>query len=187
MVSESGTSRSPSPRRIPPPGRPRTRGREEEVAEAATQAEARRERTFHENEDARERIVDEAELRRGEEAAHRPNQICADLEDRLRALPPVPAVTVPRTETGSIHSVPIAETPVHTVPVTPVPVSPALPVMEPLVPPESVSIPEDAASIIQPMRTAAARHAEEITLEREQMASKRAELAAEKGKRNWKR
>ena len=89
-----------------------------------------------------------------------------------------------------IHSVPIAETPVHTVPVTPVPVSPALPVMEPLAPPESVSIPEDVASIVQPMRTAAARHAEEIeeiTLEREQMDSKRAELAAEKGKRNWKR
>ena len=97
MVSESGTSRSPSPRRIPPPGRPRTRGRdrEEEVAEAATQAEARRERIFHENEGARERIFDEAELRRGEEAAHRPNQICADLEDRLRALPPVPAVAIP--------------------------------------------------------------------------------------------
>ena len=156
----------------------------EEVAEAATQAEERRERIFHENENARERVFDEAELRRGEEAAHRQNQIWADLEDRLRALPPVPAAAVPRTETGSTHSVPITETPVHTVPVTPVPVSPALPVMEPPAPPESVSIPEDAASIIQSMRTAAARHAEEIReiveLEREQMASERAELAAER-------
>jgi hypothetical protein len=156
----------------------------EEVAEAATQAEDRRERIFRENEDARERMFDEAELRRGEEASHRRNQIWADLEDRLRALPSVPAAAVPRTEAGSIHSVSVAETPVHTVPVTPISVSPSLPVVEPGVPPEPVPIPEDAASIIQSMRTAAARHAEEIReiveLEREQMANERAEFAAER-------
>lgn len=156
----------------------------EEVTEAAMQGENRRERIFRENEGERERIFDEAEQRRGEEAVHRRNQIWADLEDRLRALPSVPAIAVPRTETGSIHTVSVAETPVHTVPVTPASVSPALPVVEPGAPPEPVSIPEDAASIIQSMRTAAARHAEEIReiveLEREQMANERAEFAAER-------
>ena len=156
----------------------------EEVEEAATHAERRRDRIFRENEEERERIFDEAELRRADEAARRRNQIWADLEDRLRTLPPVPAVAVPRTEPGSIHSVPITETPIHTVPVTPVPLSPALPVMEPAAHPEPVPIPEDAASIIQSMQTAAARHAEEIReiveLEREQMANERAELAADR-------
>lgn len=208
MVSESGSSLSSSPRRVPPPGRSRTRPRTrsrarspdlsytdserdredrlrdldehmEDIEEAATRAEDRRERIFRENEEARERVFDEAEVRRAEEAGHRRNQIWADLEDRLRALPPVPTAAVPRTETGSILSVPIAGTPLHTVPVTPVPPSSVLPVMEPPAPPE-----EDAASIIQSMRTAAARHAEEIReiveLEREQMASERAELAAER-------
>ncbi|KAF9781346.1 hypothetical protein BJ322DRAFT_1010856, partial [Thelephora terrestris] len=164
----------------------------EEVAEAATQAEDRRERIFRENEEARERVFDEAELRRAEEAAHRRNQIWADLEDRLATLPPLPIATVPRTEAGSFDSVHIAEsiTPVHTppisptIPVTPViPGSPALP-LEPASPAEPVPIPEDAASIVQSMRTAAARHADEIReivdSEREQIAHERAELAAER-------
>lgn len=156
----------------------------EDAAEAAGEAEERRERIFRENEEERERIFDEAEVRRAEEAAHRRNQIWADLEDRLRALPPVQAVPVPRTEAGSIHSVPITETPVHSLPVSPVSTSHALPVMEPAPPPEPEPTHEDAASIIQSMRTAAARHAEEIReiveLEREQMAGERAELAAER-------
>ena len=165
-----------------------------EVAEAATQAEDRRERIFRENEEARERIFDEAELRRAEEAAHRRNQIWADLEDRLRALPPLPMAAVPPTEAGSIHSVRVAEsiTPVHTPPITPtIPVTPIVPgspalTLEPTSPVGPVPIPEDAASIVQSMQTAAARHAEEIReiveLEREQIASERAELAAERGR-----
>ena len=162
-----------------------------EVAEAASQAEERRERIFRDNEEARERIFDEAELRRAEEAAHRRNQIWADLEERLRALPPLPPVAVPATEEGSIHSVRVSEsvTPVHTpqmsptVPVTPVLGSPALPMIEPGAPTE---LPEDAASIVQSMRTAAARHAEEIReiveLEREQIANERAQLADERAR-----
>ena len=201
-------SRSFSPRRAPAPGRAGTRPRDRsrprsgdltfadaereredrfsdleahmgEVAQAASQAEERRERVFRENEEDRERTFDEAEVRRGEEATRRRNQIWADLEERLEALPPAPAVPVPRTEAGSIHSVRIAEsvTPVHTPPISPG--SPALPLAQ-----EPVPIHEDAASIIQSMRTAAARHAEEIReiveLEREQMANERAELAAER-------
>ena len=219
IVGEPGHSRSPSPRHVPPPGRAHSRtrthsgprsqeltfadgererqdrfrdleGHMDELAEAATEAEDRRERIFRENEEARERIFDEAELRRAEEAAHRRNQIWADLEDRLRALPPVTVAAVPHSVAGSIH---VAEsiTPVHTPPISPtipitpvVPGSPSLSVMEPAAGPEPVSIPEDAASIVQSMRTAAARHAEEIReiveLEREQMANERAQFAAER-------
>jgi len=163
-----------------------------ELAEASTEAEDRRERIFRENEESRQRLFDDAELTRAEEAAHRRNQIWADLEDRLRALPPV-TVAVPPSDLGSFESVHVAESAIAhtppispTVPVTPVvPGSPApLPVVEPAAGPEPVLIPEDAASIVQSMRTAAARHAEEIReiveLEREQMANERAELAAER-------
>ena len=164
-----------------------------ELDEATTEAEDRRERIFRENEEAREAIFDEAELRRAEEAAHRRNQIWADLEERLQALPPA-TVAVPRSDAGSIQSIHVAEstTSVHTPPISPtVPVTPivlgspvSLPVVEPASRPEPVSIPEDAASIVQSMQTAAARHAEEIReiveLEREQMANERAELAAER-------
>ena len=222
IVSEPGRSRSPSPRRVPPPShaRPRERTRSGprsqelayadgererqdrfrdleshlgELADASTEAEDRRERIFRENEESRQRIFDDAELTRAEEAAHRRNQIWADLEDRLRALPPVTMATVPPSDVGSIESVQVTESliahtpPISpTVPVTPVvPGSPApLPVVEPMAGPEPVLIPEDAASIVQSMRTAAARHAEEIReiveLEREQMANERAELAAER-------
>jgi len=147
-----------------------------EFAEAATEAEDRRERIFRENEEARERTFDEAELRRAEESAHRRNQIWADLEDRLRALPPVVVTTVPGSDAVSISP---------TIPVTPVVLgSPApLPVMEPMAEPEPIAH-DDASSIVQSMRTAAARHAEEIReiveIEREQMANERAELAAER-------
>jgi len=163
-----------------------------ELAEAASEAEDRRERIFRENEEARERIFDEAEVRRAEEAAHRRNQIWADLEDRLRALPPVAVAAVPRSDAGSIHSVHFTEsmtsvhTPAHspTIPVTPVIPGSPLPVMEPAVGPEPVSVHEDAASIVQSMRAAAARHAEEIReiveLEREQMANERADFTAER-------
>jgi hypothetical protein len=165
-----------------------------ELTELATEAEDRRDRIFRESEEARERTFDEAELRRAEEAAHRRNQIWADLEDRLRALPPVAAAAVPRSDEGSIHSIHITESmaSVHTPPISPtipitpvIPGSPApLPVVEPAGGAEPVSIHEDAASIVQSMRTAAARHAEEIReiveLEREQMANERADLAAER-------
>jgi len=163
-----------------------------ELAEAASEAEDRRERIFRDNEEARERIFDEAEVRRAEEAAHRRNQIWADLEDRLRALPPVPGAPVPRSDLGSIHSVDFTETvtSVHTPPISPtIPVTPVipgspLPVTEPVVGPEPVPVHEDAASIIQSMRAAAARHAEEIReiveLEREQMANERGDFAAER-------
>ena len=165
-----------------------------DLAEASTEAEDRRERIFRENEEARERIFDDAELRRAEEAAHRRNQIWADLEDRLRALPPVTAAAVPHSDAGSIHSIPVAESTasVHTPPITPtipvtpvVPGSPAdLPVVEPTAGAEQIPIHEDAASIVQSMRTAAARHAEEIReivdFEREQMATERADFAAER-------
>ena len=165
-----------------------------ELAEAATEAEDRRERIFRENEEARQAIFDEGELRRAEEAAHRRNQIWADLEDRLRALPPATVTTVPHSDAGSIQSIHVAESTisVHTPPISPtIPVTPVVPgsptplsVMEPAAEPEPVSIPEDAASIVQSMRTAAARHAEEIReiveLEREQMTSERVEFAAER-------
>ena len=217
-------SRSPSLRHVPPPGpvrpsRARTRsgprsqdltfadGERErqdrfrdleahmtDLAEASTEAEDRRERIFRENEEARERIFDDAELRRAEEAAHRRNQIWADLEDRLRALPPVTAAAVPHSDAGSIHSIPVAESTasVHTPPITPtIPVTPVvpgsptdLPVVEPTAGAEQIPIHEDAASIVQSMRTAAARHAEEIReivdFEREQMATERADFAAER-------
>ena len=163
-----------------------------ELAEASTEAEDRRERIFRENEEARERIFDEAELRRAEEAAHRRNQIWADLEDRLRALPPVTAAAVPPSDGGSIHSVHITEsmTSAHTPPITPtIPVTPVVPgspahlTVEPTGA-GPVLIDEDAASIVQSMRTAAARHAEEIReivdFEREQMATERANFAAER-------
>ena len=162
-----------------------------DLDEAATEAEDRRERIFRENEEARHGIFDEAELRRAEEAAHRRNQIWADLEERLQALPPATVAAVPHSDAGSIHSIHVAESTVsvHTPPITPTipvtPVVPGSPVPLPVVEPaEHVSIPEDAASIVQSMRTAAARHAEEIReiveLEREQMANERAELAAER-------
>jgi hypothetical protein len=163
-----------------------------DIAEAATEAEERREMIFRRSEEDRERIFDAAELRRAEEAAHRRNQIWADLEDRLGDLPPRPAVAIPHTEAGSIHSVHVAESvgPVYTpqisptIPVTPlVPGSPALPVVEPAAPPESVSIPEDAASIVQSVQTAAVLHAEEIRriidTEREQMADERERMMEE--------
>jgi hypothetical protein len=165
-----------------------------DLAEAATEAEDRRERIFRDNEEARERVFDEAELRRAEEAAHRRNQIWADLEDRLRALPPVATVAVPHSDEESIQSVRISESTIsaHTPPISPtIPVTPvvpgsptSLPLMEPAAGAEPVPIHEDAASIVQSMRTAAARHAEEIReiveLEREQMANERAELTAER-------
>ena len=171
-----------------------------ELAEGAGEAEDRRERIFRENEEDRQTIFDEAELRRAEEAAHRRNQIWADLEERLRALPPATAVPVPRSDAGSVQSIHAAESTisVHSPPISPtisvtpivpgtpvVPGSPvSLPVVEPATRPEPVSIPEDAASIVQSMQTAAARHAEEIReivgLEREEMANERAELAAER-------
>lgn len=162
-----------------------------DLDEAATEAEDRRERIFRENEEARQGIFDEAELGRAEEAAHRRNQIWADLEERLRTLPPATVAAVPHSDVGSIQSIHVAESTasVHTPPITPTipvtPVVPGSPVPLPVVEPaEHVSIPEDAASIVQSMRTAAARHAEEIReiveLEREQMANERAELAAER-------
>ena len=70
-----------------------------DLAEVCNEAEDRRERIFRENEEARERIFD-AELRRAEEAAHRRNQIWADLEDRLRVLPPVMAAAVSHSDAG---------------------------------------------------------------------------------------
>ena len=218
IVGEPGHSRSSSLRRVPPPGRatrartrsgPRSqeltfadgeRERQDrfrdleahmgELGEATTEAEDRRERIFRENEEARERVFDEAELRRAEEAAHRRNQIWADLEDRLRALPPVPAAAVPRSDVGSIHSThfPESTASAHTPPISPtIPVTPVIPESPtplPVEPAEPVLIHEDAASIVQSMRTAAARHAEEIReiveSEREQMADERAEVAAER-------
>ena len=93
-----------------------------------------------------------------------------------------------------IHSIPIAESTasVHTplitstIPVTPVvPRSPTdLPVMEPTAGAEPILIHEDAASIAQSMRTAAAHHTEEIqeivNFEREQMATEWADFAAKR-------
>ena len=223
ITGELARSRSPSPRRVRPPDRARPRARTRsgprsqelafadgereredrfrdlethvgDLADVATEAEDRRERIFRENEEERQTIFDEAELRRAEEAAHRRNQIWADLEDRLRALPPVATAVVPPSDIGSIHSVHVSESTVSvhtppispTVPITPVvPASPLhLPVVEPTAGQEPILIHEDAASIVQSMRTAAARHAEEIReiveLEREQMANERAELGAER-------
>jgi hypothetical protein len=91
----------------------------EEVAEAAIQAEDRRERIFREKEGGRERIFDE--VSRAKEKGGSCPQTKPDpgrLGDRLWALPSVPAVAVPRTEAGSTHSVSVVETPVCTVPVT---------------------------------------------------------------------
>ena len=79
----------------------------------------------------------------------------------------------------------------HTPPITPTipatPVVPGSPVhlpVEPAAGAEPVLMHEDAASIVQSMRTAAARHAEEIReivdSEREQMATERANFAAER-------
>jgi hypothetical protein len=221
IVGEPGRSRSSSPRRVRPTRSTRARahsgprsqeltfadGERErqdrfgdlethmgDLAEAATEAEDRRERIFRDNEEARERVFDEAELRRAEEAAHRRNQIWADLEDRLRALPPVATVAVPHSDEESIQSVRISESTIsaHTPPISPtIPVTPvvpgsptSLPLMEPAAGAEPVPIHEDAASIVQSMRTAAARHAEEIReiveLEREQMANERADFTAER-------
>jgi hypothetical protein len=100
------------------------------LAEAATEAEDRREKIFRDNEEARERVFDEAELRRAEEVAHRRNQIWADLEDRLRALPPVATVAVPHSDEESIQSVRISESTIsaHTPPISPtIPVTPVVP------------------------------------------------------------
>jgi len=165
----------------------------DELAEASTEAEDRRERIFRENEEARERIFDDAELRRAEEAAHRRNQIWADLEDRLRALPPVTVAAVPRSDAGSVHTIQVTEsiTSVHTPPLSPtIPLTPVIPgspaslPVEPAVGAERVPIHEDAAAIVESMRTAAARHAEEIReiveSEREQMAEERADFTAER-------
>jgi len=156
----------------------------DELAEASTEAEDRRERIFRENEEARERIFDDAELRRAEEAAHRRNQIWADLEDRLRALPPVAVAAVPRSHAGSVHTFHITEsvTSVHTPPASPpIPLTPIVP-GSPASP--RVPIHEDTAAIVESMRTAAARHAEEIReiveSEREQMAEERADFTAER-------
>lgn len=154
------------------------------LASLPSQAEERRERIFHENEEARERVFDEAELRRAEEAAHKRNQIWADLEDRLRALLPVTTAAVSPTKAGSTLPAPAYETPVHTAPVTPVPVSPALPAMDSVPLPGPVPIHEGGAPVAESMQAAAARRAEEIRdtveLEREQMATERAEVAAER-------
>jgi len=134
IVGEPGRSRSPSPRN-------------------ASEAEDRRERIFRENEEARERIFDEAEVRRAEEAAHRRNQIWADLEDRLQVLPPVTVAAVPRSETGSIHSIAESMTSVHTPPISPtIPVTPGipgppLPVTESAAGSEPVLVYEDASSV----------------------------------------
>ena len=162
----------------------------DELAEASTEAEDRRERIFRENEEARERIFDDAELRRAEEAAHRRNQIWADLEDRLRALPPVPVARVPRSDAGSIHTIHVTESisSVHTPPLSPTsshtPVVPGSPAHLPVEPAMGVPFHEDAAAIVESMRTAAARHAEQIReiveSEREQMAEERADFTAER-------
>lgn len=209
IVGEPSHSRSPSPRRVPPPGRstrartrsgPRSqeltfadgeRERQDrfrdleahmgELADASTEAEDRRERIFRENEEGRERVFDEAELRRAEEAAHRRNQIWADLEDRLQALPPIPTA-VPRSDAGSIHTthVSMSTASAHTPPLSPTTVTPVIPGSPGPVEP----VHDDAASIVESMRTAAARHAEQIReiveSEREQMAEERADLTAER-------
>jgi len=123
-----------------------------ELVEAASEAEDRRESIFRENEEARERFFDEAEVRRAEEAVHQRNQIWADLEDRLRALPLTTVAAAPRSDTGSFHSIAESMTSVHTPPLSPtIPVTPVipgspLPVTEPAAGPEPVLVYEDAPS-----------------------------------------
>jgi hypothetical protein len=141
-----------------------------DTAEAMNAAEDRRELDFRENEDARERIFNDNEHRRAEEAAKCQNQIWRDLEDRLNsiALHVPPPVTVP----ASVE--PVTEAP------KPVVDEPAGAQGE--IP--SVHREDDSESVVDSMRRAATIHADEIReavrLEREQLEREREESTSER-------
>ncbi|KAI1786929.1 hypothetical protein LXA43DRAFT_897130 [Ganoderma leucocontextum] len=125
--------------------------------------EEKREQNYRANEEERERIFIENERRRDIEAEQRREAVWKELEDRLAALPPgMPAGSPTPPGGGSFEG---------DVP-TPEP-SPAPPSTLAPAPPQA----DDAASIVDSMREAASRHAEDIRevirLEREAAQAER--------------
>lgn len=179
----------PSSRRVSGPGDlvydDAERGREErfgeleqqvtETAEALQEAELEREQNFRTNEEERQRIFEENEARRDQEAMQRREAILRDIEERVTGVAPIP-VPPPVVVEGELAE-PGAEPGASPSP-TPIP--------PPSADQSDVMIPEagETASVIESMRTAACRHAEEILrtvqLERDEQARERELARAER-------
>ncbi|EJF61726.1 hypothetical protein DICSQDRAFT_169744 [Dichomitus squalens LYAD-421 SS1] len=124
--------------------------------------EEKREQNYRANEEEREKMFTEAERRRDMEAQQRREAVWKELEDRLAALPPAVSGASPVPPPGEppAGDVPVSEPGASPTTLTPAP-----------------ALADDAASIVDSMRAAAERHAQDIhevvRLEREAAQAER--------------